>query len=155
MKRFIKFIKNNKIGSSAFEAMIVVPLWLATLIFIGRTLIISNSRYTLAHESLAIGSIVSQSKSKEEAIETISEYLTIADVDGIEIDGIDMWLLTKSNEQVSDWDISDAGETIKIRVTINTPFDDMRFSSMEIGGQTVYFFPPEFTNEFSVVLNFK
>lgn len=155
MKRFIKFIKNNKIGSSAFEAMIVVPLWLATLIFIGRTLIISNSRYTLAHESLAIGSIVSQSKSKEEAIVTISDYLTIADVEGIDVSEIEMYLISSGNSIENDWDTGDAGKTVRIKVTINTPFDDMRFSSMEIAGETIYFFPPKFTNEFTVVLNYK
>lgn len=156
MKKLINFFKKNKLGSTAIEAMIVVPLWLATIIFVGRTLIISNSRYTLAHESLPVGNIVSLSKSKDEAITEISSYFKLNKVKNIDITDIEMKYITSAGTLLDDWkDVGKPGDAIRIKMKINTPFDDMRFTSMNIGGQTVDFFPAEFTNEFTVALSYK
>lgn len=155
MKKFINFIKKNKIGAAAIEAMVIVPIWLAVILFIGRTLIISNSRYTLASETLPIASVISKSTSKEEAQANVENYLTINKVKNISVSDIDMKLILSNGNTTDTWSEADAGKTVRVKATINTPFDDMRFTSMEIAGQKFDFFPARFTSEFTVVLNFR
>lgn len=155
MKKFINFIKKNKIGAAAIEAMVIVPIWLAVILFIGRTLIISNSRYTLASETLPIASVISKSTSREEAITNVSNYLTNNKVKNISAADMDMKLILSNGKATDNWNENDAGKTVRVKVTISTSFNDMNFSTIKIGDRTVDFFPAKFTSEFTVVLNFR
>ena len=160
MKKFINFIKKNKIGAAAIEAMVVVPIWLGVILFIGRTLIISNSRYTLTSETLPIASVISKSTSRENAQTNLTTYMEQNKVKDIDVNTIEMKLIslpngTKNSDSDGNWDEKDAGGTVRVKVTINTPFDDMRFTSVMIGNQKFDLFPAKFTSEFTVVLNFK
>lgn len=160
MKKFINFIKKNKIGAAAIEAMVVVPIWLSVILFIGRTLIISNSRYTLASETLPIANVISKSTSRENAQTNLTTYMQQNKVKDIDVNTIEMKLIslsdgTMANDSDGNWKESNAGGTVRVKVTINTPFDDMRFTTITIGKQRIELFPAKFTSEFTVVLNFK
>lgn len=160
MKKFINFIKKNKIGAAAIEAMVVVPIWLGVILFIGRTLIISNSRYTLTSETLPIASVISKSTSRENAQTNLTTYMEQNKVKDIDVNTIEMKLIslpngTKNSDSDGNWDEKDAGGTVRVKVTINTPFDDMNFTTIKIGDRTIDLFPAKFTSEFTIVLNFK
>lgn len=149
----LNFFK-TKLGSTAIEAMVIVPLWLLTIVFVARTLIISNSRYKLADEALCVGNLIAISKSKEDALNNIDFYFKNNNIKNINVNDIEMSVCNGVNSWKNDWDSGDNGKTVRVKMTIDTPFEDLRFKSMTIGGKEIEFFPARFTNEFTVVLNF-
>lgn len=143
MKKTWKSFKKSKFGSTVIEAMVVVPIWLLSLLFIGYVLIISSARETLASESEGIANVISTSKTESDALSEVSAYLTAHKLE----DKLSITSLTYSG----DWT---KGNTVSVRVNINTVFKGINFTSIMIGGRDITLLPANFTNEFTIILNY-
>jgi Flp pilus assembly protein TadG len=152
MKKLITFLKSKR-GSHAIEAIIIVPIWLAVILFCIYTQSISKARQTLADESSAIANIVAISENEAKAKNNVLDYIKTNNLTNkFDTSKGTLSFLTIEYDSSNTNKKWQSGEKLYLYVTIDTAFIRMNFNQIKIGDEELNLFKTSFTNRIEIII---